>query len=773
MTDSAAGVAARTERPPVVLLAVVGFGVFVAADDLTVMSTMLRPIIGDLGLVLPDGLDDAAWLVNAYLIAFVAVMPLAGRVSDLIGRRRTFLAAYLVFLVGTILIPLSVEFESSYGWFLLGRVLTAAGGGAMVPVALAVVGDAYPVGGRSRALGTIGAVETLGWVWGPIYGALLVRFLSWHWQFWLNVPLAVVGAAAAWWALRDHDGPRRHHRIDWLGAVLLTVALVSLNLALLGSAEIQSVSGLDELGAGGGTDLRWLYLLAAAATVVLIVQQRRSTAPLLEGGFIHDRDLRLALVVNFVVGAGLVIALIDVPLFVNAVEVDLERSAVLAGWILSALTAAMAITSYLGGRLAERTRPRRPVLAGTAVAAAAFAWMGTTWDPGAPFWLFAVQLGLLGAGLGLTVAPTTSLVVDAAPPHQRGAAASLVMVVRLLGLSVGLSALTAWGLTRFDELRATVELPPLTDPGFESALRSAQQTVTAQAIAETFLAAAVVVGLGVMAAAAMRSTSGGTMPPVPEPDDHPGEHRSSAEPDESPPSPDEPGAPEVTPVGGTDHLRRRSDVLVAALALVLVGSLVLTGVALWRLAATNDELDLTRAELATARADLERVEAGAALYASQITGFQTVLAELEPQVSAGLTEAIAGLEQFGSSTLEFDVTIDERIPVTTEIVIDRELVVPIRTSIPIEETFDTTIRVATPLGFSVPVDVTVPVDIEVPVDLEVTVPVNETVPIEETFAVELAVPVSIDVGDTELGELTRSLAAALEAFLDVLTGLGE
>ena len=92
---------------PRAILAVVGFSVFVAADDLTVVSTMLRPIIGALGLVLPDGLDDAAWIVNAYLVAFIAAMPIAGRVSDIIGRRRTFAAAYLVFLVGTIVIPLS------------------------------------------------------------------------------------------------------------------------------------------------------------------------------------------------------------------------------------------------------------------------------------------------------------------------------------------------------------------------------------------------------------------------------------------------------------------------------------------------------------------------------------------------------------------------------------------------------------------------------------------------------------------------------------------
>ena len=150
----------RTASPRAIL-AIVGFAVFVAADDLTVVTTMLRPIVNDLGLTLPDGLDDAAWIVNVYLIAFVAIMPIAGRLSDVIGRRRLLLGAFAVFLVGTIVIPLS----GSYAPFLIGRVLTAVGGGAMVPVALAVVGDVYPEGERARALGTLGAIETLGWVW--------------------------------------------------------------------------------------------------------------------------------------------------------------------------------------------------------------------------------------------------------------------------------------------------------------------------------------------------------------------------------------------------------------------------------------------------------------------------------------------------------------------------------------------------------------------------------------------------------------------------------
>lgn len=506
--DPGSGVGGRAPSPAMIL-AVVGFSVFVAADDLTVVSTMLRPIIGDLGLVLPDGLDDAAWVVNAYLIAFVAVMPIAGRISDVLGRRRTFVAAYLLFLAGTCLIPLSVQFDEPFRWFLIGRIMTAIGGGAMVPVALAVVGDVYPAGKRARALGTLGAIETMGWVWGPLYGAMLVRFLSWEWQFWLNVPLAIGGLAASWWALADHDRPVEHRRVDWVGAGLLTIALVSLNLALLGGAEIQSVEGLDELTGGGGPDLWWLYPVAAVAAGLFVVQQSYSRNPLFEPELFRGRNLVIALAVNFVVGAGLVIAMVDVPLFINSVEVDIDRAAVYSGWILSALTAAMALTSYLGGRLTERWWYQPPVLAGLAMSTAAFAWMGATWSADTSYPVFAVQLALLGGGFGLTVAPTTSAVVDAAPPDQRGAAAAVVMVVRLLGLSVGLSALTAWGLARFNDLRSTIDLPAITDPGFEDAVLEAQETLTAQAIAETFTAAALVLAVGLATSLAMRRRNRG------------------------------------------------------------------------------------------------------------------------------------------------------------------------------------------------------------------------------------------------------------------------
>ena len=727
---------------PRAILAVVGFSVFIAADDLTVVSTMLRPIIGDLGLVLPDGLDDAAWIVNAYLIAFIAAMPIAGRISDIFGRRATFIGAYILFGIGTIVIPLSTTLTP----FLFGRILTAVGGGAMVPVALAVVGDTFGEEKRSRALGTLGAIETMGWVWGPLYGAILIRLLSWRWQFWLNVPFTLVGLALVWWALAEHSVPAERRRFDWVGAGSITVALVSLNLALLGNAEIQSVTGLEELTGGSGPDLRWLYIVAVVAAGIFLFNQRRVADPLIPSRLFSGRNVSVALFVNFVVGAALVIAMVDVPLFVNAVEIDIERSAVVAGVILSAMTAAMAVTSYLGGRWTERSWYAPPVITGMALAAAAYLAMGLTWDAATSRLSLAAQLALLGAGLGLVIAPTTAAVVDNADPEDRGAAASMVMVIRLVGLSVGLSALTAWGLARFNSLRGELDLPSITDPGFEAALRQAQETLTSGVIADTFTATAVIAVIGLLASLAMRKIS-----------------------------PDRVDAVSQEGAAMPTWLHRHLVPVLAVFGVVML-------VALAAIVTLFGRLNDTEAELAQAQDDFARVEAGAALFAAQVTGLQADLVALAPTVSEGLNEAIVGLDTFGNSTLEFTVSIDEVVNINTEVVIDRVIDVPINEtiaineSIPINETINTTVEVDGPFGvtipvdISVPIDLTVPVNLSVPIDLQVSIPVNETIPVSAEVPVKLDVPIVIDVSETELADLATSLGAGLNTFQTLLAG---
>ena len=765
MAEAATADLRRPASPRAVLIAV-GFSVFVAADDLTVVTTMLRPIINDLGLTLPDGLDDAAWIVNVYLIAFVSVMPLAGRLSDVIGRRRLFAIAWAFFLVGTIVIPLS----STMTPFLVGRVLTAIGGGAMVPVALAVVGEVFDEQRRARALGTLGAIETMGWVWGPLYGALLVRFLSWRWQFWLNIPFTVIGFALTWWALAGHDAARelrnehvKERKVDWTGAVLLSATLIVLNLGLLGNAEIQSVVGLEDLQGGSGFDFRLLLPVAVLLGGLFWWHQRSADDPLIAPAFFASRNLRIALFVNLLVGAALIVAMVDVPIFVNAIEIDLERSAVLSGWVLASLTAAMTLSSWLGGRLTETLQAKWPTLLAMVAATVALLWMGFTWAPDLSYVTAAVQLAVLGAGLGLTFAPTTATVVAASPAHQRGAAAAIVMIVRLIGLSVGLAALTAWALSRFNTLRRDIELPPINDPTFTEAVTEASARLTADAISETFLAAGALTALGIFVALAMRANS------------HSSPQETTMETSQT---------PQPAVASSSDTSVNKAVLAIAGIA--LLGTIAALALVVFSLRSARSDLDQVRAELVTTQEDLARVEqgaAGSAIVSTQVLELTRQLADLEPQISEGLNEAITELENFSNSTLEFNVAIDRTVEIDTEITIDRDFQFPINETIeinqtlPINQTVDTTIEIDTGLGFEVPVDVSVPVDVDVPIlvdvpiSLDVDVPINETVPVNAEIPINLDVPIEIDIAETELQTLADQLALGLRNIQEVVGDL--
>jgi hypothetical protein len=367
------------------------------------------------------------------------------------------------------------------------------------------------------------------------------------------------------------------------------------------------------------------------------------------------------------------------------------------------------------------------------------------------------QLALLGLGFGLVIAPTSAAVVDEAPADRRGTAASLVIVLRLMGLSVGLSGLTAWGLYRFNQLRREVVLPPLGDPGFQEAVTDANAELTTGSLAGTFAAAAVVVLVAIVVSLWMRRSevgAGGT--PVPGPG-------SNLVPGTS--GHDGPALPPKKEPPMKDFLSRNIAAVLAAMVVVVAMLAVLTIVLMGRLSTVESEL-------ATTRQDLERVEAGAALFAGQVQGFQDQLAELAPAVESGLDEAVGGLAAFRTSTIEFDVEIDETVGIDTVIDLKRTIEVPINTSIPIDQEFDTRITIDGPFGIDIPLNITVPIRVDVPIDLTVAIPVDESIPIRTDIPVQVAVPISIDVAGTELAQLAESLEAGLISFKDVIAGLG-
>ena len=212
-----------------------------------------------------------------------------------------------------------------------------------------------------------------------------------------------------------------------------------------------------------------------------------------------------------------------------------------------------------------------------------------------------------------------------------------------------------------------------------------------------------------------------------------------------------------------DLVARNIAAVSIGLGALLVISLIINVVLLGRVGAMDSRITQNADDLA-------RVEIGAGLFASEVTGLQEQLSQLAPQVGRGLDEAVAGLDSFRSSTIEFEVPIDEDIAIDAEIVLDRTLDVPIQTTFAIDQVIDTTITIAGPFDTQIPLDVTVPVQLDVPVDLRIPFAINETIPISAQVPVLLTVPIAVDVAGTELASLADALGEGLAAFGDLIAG---
>jgi MFS family permease len=452
------------------LLAAALVAVFVAALDLTVITTILTRIIFDLEINAAE-IDRYAWVVSGYLLAYLITIPIAGRASDLLGRRVVFLVALGLFVAGSVWCVLAEALLP----LILARMVQGLGGGALVPVTLALAADLLPPARRAAAVGTIGAVDTLGWVLGPLWGAAVVGLFGaarlgpvddWRWVFFINAPLTlgVLAVIAVVWRGRP-AAAATPGRFDWAGALALTVALTLTNLALSSGAE----GGAAEprvLGASANpfAPYRWPLLAGAAvAFAVFVWTARRPGLSLIPLSLFRSRVFSAANLANLLVGAALIIVMVDVPFVVSLLATDTERVSLISALLLMPFTLAMAVGSLGGGAVAERLGYRTLALAGLVLAAIGF-WRFWGWPHALDYGRMTIDLLICGLGLGLVIAPVGAAAINSAPATDYGIASSLVLVMRLLGMMIGLSALTSWGAGRLDEL--VKALPPLAqNPG--------------------------------------------------------------------------------------------------------------------------------------------------------------------------------------------------------------------------------------------------------------------------------------------------------------------
>jgi EmrB/QacA subfamily drug resistance transporter len=473
-------------KNPNVALALIGLAIFMGATDLTVVTAVLPKVMVDLNVSIDTDLNHAAWVITGYLLAYTISMTFMGRLSDLLGRRATYLLCLLIFIVGSGAAAAAPTLNA----LIAGRIVQALGAGAMVPISMALVGDLFPPERRAPALGFIGAVDTAGWMLGHLYGGVLMRaFDDWRLLFWLNIPMGIVALGLTWWALRRVPQTRAGGSFDWAGALLITGSLIALNIGLAAGGEMGATNFYGER-IGPPPYALPLVIGALLLLGAFVWVERRARDPLLDLGLFRHRAVAAACVVNTLVGFALALALANVPLFINTrlalfnmTDPDILRiGAWDSGWILSALTLTMALAAVPGGWLARRFRERLPTVAGLLPALVGYLLL-STWQADTGYPVMVAELILVGIGLGLVISPVATSVINTADDDHRGSAAALVIILRLVGMTLGVAVLTLWGVQRQEVLRAAGATDPLAagDPALFLV------NVAAQVVGETFL----------------------------------------------------------------------------------------------------------------------------------------------------------------------------------------------------------------------------------------------------------------------------------------------
>ena len=536
---------AATSRRPWLILALICVPVFLGSLDLTIVSAFLPEIIVKLELPVQSVIDDAAWIVTGYLLAYTVSMTFMGRVSDLIGRRAVFIACLVIFGIGSLIVAeVATDARSGLAGVLynlsfrlqgerpepgqvalltiiIGRVVQALGAGALVPVSLALVGDLFPPHKRAQPLGLVGAIDTLGWVLGHLYGGIMVAFFAanaqgfsdlfaslglrwdipdWRWLFWINIPITIAAIGLTWWALRGVKSERAKGHFDWLGALLLTGALVLLIIGLGANVEISAAAAsFDELG---GFPAYALPALIGAALLFIgfLLTEWKVRDPLFDLRVFRRRNLSGGALINLLIGFALMIGLVSVPILVNIRAPDataLAEAALQAGILLSAFTVPMALAAVPGGWISARLGYGRAAALGLTLAVIGFLLVWATWTLETPDAVIALQMALIGAGIGLTFSPISAAVINAADSDRLGSASALVIIMRLLGMTIGVALLTAIASSRLAAL-ATAELgQAVVDP---YAAIDVYARLTVQVLAEIALIGAAVCGVALVPA---------------------------------------------------------------------------------------------------------------------------------------------------------------------------------------------------------------------------------------------------------------------------------
>ncbi|SFT53084.1 MFS transporter [Arthrobacter sp. ov118] len=417
-TTHAEGVGFRSQRGPVLIALMLSTGL--VAIDATIVATAVPSIVHDIG-----GFTSFPWLFSAYLLAQAVSVPVYAKLSDTIGRKPIMLIGIGLFLLGSILCGVAWSMPVLIAF----RVVQGLGAGAVQPMAITIAGDIYTLAERAKVQGYLASVWAVSSVVGPTLGGVFAALGIWRGIFLVNIPLCLV---AGWMLVRSfHENVERvKHRVDYLGAGLLTAALTLLILGALEGGQAWAWNSAISIAVFAG---------GAVLFAAFILGERRAAEPVLPPWVVSRRLLATTALISFGVGAVMLGLTSYVPTFL---EGALSTSPILAGLALAALTIGWPISASQSGRLYLRIGFRNTALIGitiTVIGTAVLAFTATTPN----VLLTAGSCFIVGLGLGLVATPTLIAAQTSVEWNERGVVTGTNLFARSIGSSIGVAVFGA------------------------------------------------------------------------------------------------------------------------------------------------------------------------------------------------------------------------------------------------------------------------------------------------------------------------------------------